>query len=226
METLSGGMKRRLELARAVLHAPAVILLDEPSLGLDPNSRARLWTLLQDLNREGAALLVATNDVVEAERYCGRVAFLAAGRVVTVDTPAALTRGLRRDAVSVEWPAATEADLAAVRGWPGVGDATFVPPLLHATVDDAAAFVPALFQLAAERSPNGHAGGIQAVRIQESSLEDAYFRLAQRPLHARGPATSAMERAGGTEGISEESASEANPAGEAPPAGEAEVAAP
>ena len=176
--TLSGGMRRRLELARAVLHQPPLLLLDEPTVGLDPDSKAALWDLLRGLNRDGATLLISTNDVIEAERYCAAVALLDRGRVVAQGTPAGLKQDLRRDAVKVEWPHAPSDVAETLAAWEGVGRVTAARPLLHATVDDASAFVPRLFALAD--------GGIHAIRIEPSTLEDVYFQIVGAPLSRDG----------------------------------------
>ena len=176
VETLSGGMKRRLELARAVLHEPDLLLLDEPSLGLDPGAKAQLWDLLHRSNAGGAALLIATNDVAEAEQHCRTVAFLERGRLVTAGPPARLKRDLRRDSVRVEWPAFPAALADTLAAWPDVGRVTCAPPIVHITVDDAATFVPQLFRLAD--------GAIQGIRIRASSLEDAYFQWVGTPLQS------------------------------------------
>ena len=193
VETLSGGLRRRVELARAVLHEPAVLLLDEPSLGLDLDSRGALWDLLDGVQREGTALLLATNDVAEAERACDRVAFLQEGRVVAVGSPEELKRELRRDSVRVEWPGAPEDVASRLAGMPGVGTVRVASlrdggSALQVTVDAASAFVPALFAFANSEGANsggaaGEAsGGIAGIRIRESTLEDAYFQLVGAPL--------------------------------------------
>ena len=175
---LSGGMQRRLELARAILHWPDLLLLDEPTLALDPDSKAALWRLLQDVNAQGTALLVATNDVAEAERYCHTVALLDAGLLVRIGPPAELKRGLRRDSVRVEWTAPPDAIENILSAWEGVGSVTRAGSYLHATVDDASAFVPRLFAFAQ--------GGIRAVQIHESTLEDAYFQAVRHPFAPNG----------------------------------------
>ena len=176
VEALSGGLKRRLELARCVLHEPDLILLDEPSLGLDPDSKAALWAMLSAINASGAALMLATNDVAEAERYGHNIAFIEQGRVIAKGTPDQLTGNLRRDSVRVEWPTAPPDIARTINSWSGVGRVTGQLPELHITVDDASAFVPALFQAAD--------GAIAAIRIHESTLEDAYFQIVGRPLEA------------------------------------------
>ena len=169
VSTLSGGMKRRLELARVLLPSPELILLDEPTTGLDPDAEAALWARLLEANRAGATIVLATNKVNEAEKHCGRVAFIHRGRLAAEGAPAELKAGLKRDAVWVEWPGFTEALAGEIGAWEGVGRLTWAHPTLHATVDAASAFVPRLFQAAGD--------GIRAVRIRESTLEDAYFDI-------------------------------------------------
>ncbi len=170
--TLSGGMKRRLELARALLTQPELILLDEPTLALDPDSRQRLWQHLLDANSAGATLLLATNDVYEAERYCNRVALIDTGRLVAEGAPAELKRGLRRDAVRIEWRHDPGPEVAAMGEWPGVGHVREAGRVTHVTVDEASPFLARLFQSAGDR--------VAGVRIEESTLEDVYFQLVGR----------------------------------------------
>ncbi len=101
-ETLSGGMKRRVELAKALLHAPPLLLLDEPSAGLDPAARQEFWQVLEAMRvRDGLTVVVATHLMDEAER-CARVALLDQGRLVVVDSPEALRTGLGGETVTLE----------------------------------------------------------------------------------------------------------------------------
>ena len=178
--TLSGGMKRRLELARALLTRPELILLDEPTLALDPDSRQRLWQHLLEAHAAGSTLLLATNDVHEAERYCERVALLDTGRLVAEGTPADLKRGLRRDAVRIEWKADASSEAAAMSSWPGVGHIRQAGRVTHVTVDEASPFLTRLFQGAGDR--------VTGVQIEESTLEDVYFQLVGKGIAPRADA--------------------------------------
>ena len=90
---LSGGMRRRLNLACGILHRPGVVLLDEPVVGVDPQSRERVFDAVERLARDGAAILYSTHQMEEAERLCARVVLLDRGRVVAAGTPAALVAG-------------------------------------------------------------------------------------------------------------------------------------
>jgi ABC-type multidrug transport system ATPase subunit len=167
--TLSGGMKRRLELARALLPGPEVILLDEPTLALDPDSRQRLWQHLLEANADGCTLLLATNDVHEAERYCHTVALLGEGRMVAQGTPAELKRDLRRDAVRIEWNHDPVAEIAIMQTWSDVGHVRVAGRTTHVTVDAASPFLTRIFQQSGDL--------IRGVQIEESTLEDVYFQL-------------------------------------------------
>ncbi|WP_370065647.1 ATP-binding cassette domain-containing protein [Streptacidiphilus sp. MAP5-3] len=94
---LSGGMAQRLMVARAILHRPAVLFLDEPTAGLDPQSRLALWEVLAGLIADGQTILLTTHNMEEADRLCDRVAIIDHGRILALDTPTALKRGIEAD---------------------------------------------------------------------------------------------------------------------------------
>src|SRR3954468_2276363 len=87
---LSGGMAQRLMVARAILHRPAILFLDEPTAGLDPQSRIAMWEILGELHDEGQTILLTTHYMEEADSLCDRVAIMDHGRILALDTPAAL----------------------------------------------------------------------------------------------------------------------------------------
>jgi ABC-2 type transport system ATP-binding protein len=99
VSTLSGGMAQRLMVARAIMHRPQVLFLDEPTAGLDPQSRLALWDILGDLNRAGQTILLTTHYMEEAEQLCRRVAIMDHGKLLALDTPAALKSSLGADTV-------------------------------------------------------------------------------------------------------------------------------
>jgi ABC-2 type transport system ATP-binding protein len=114
VETLSGGLKRRVEIAKGLLHRPVVLLMDEASTGLDPGARLELWRYIEELrSREGVTILLTTHILDEADR-CDRLALLHEGRVVAEGTPADLRSRIGGDVVVLE-PAET-ADAAALSG--------------------------------------------------------------------------------------------------------------
>jgi len=94
---LSGGMAQRLMVARSILHRPAVLFMDEPTAGLDPQSRLALWDLLHELNAEGQTILLTTHYMEEADLLCGRVAIMDHGRILALDTPGRLKESIGAD---------------------------------------------------------------------------------------------------------------------------------
>lgn len=105
VNTFSGGMKRRLMIARALLHNPQVLFLDEPTVGLDPQVRRRLWDLIRRMNADGLTVLLTTHYIEEAENLCQRVAIMEKGRLIALNSPQALCERLGN--YVVEW---TESD--------------------------------------------------------------------------------------------------------------------
>jgi ABC-2 type transport system ATP-binding protein len=170
--TFSGGMKRRLEIARGLLHAPRVLFLDEPTIGLDPQTRASIWEYLSELRaRQDITIFLTTHYMDEAE-HCDRIAIMDEGRLVVVDTPVALKAGVGSDRVRITTgdDAAAIAELrrrfdidAAVRE----GEVTF-----H--VAGAERFVPRLF---AELGVP-----IASVSVSRPSLDDVFMKWTGRTI--------------------------------------------
>jgi ABC-2 type transport system ATP-binding protein len=164
--TYSGGTRRRLDLAGALLHRPAVLFLDEPTTGLDPQSRRALWEQVRELREAGSAVLLTTQYLEEAAQLADRIAVLQAGRLVAQDTPAGLRRrhgGLRlRVRLDPQHPAPTGAGNGHhpdQHGWitRPVGSAGQAQKALHGLVASGAA--------------------IAEFHLDEPTLEDAYLAL-------------------------------------------------
>jgi len=103
IESLSGGLRRRLQVARALISDPKVLVLDEPTTGLDPDARRELWEALTEAREKGTAILLSTHYMEEAERLCDRIAILYKGRILDIDTPEKLIRNhIARDEVEEE----------------------------------------------------------------------------------------------------------------------------
>jgi len=94
VEHLSGGMRRRLLIARGLMHRPAVIFMDEPTVGLDPQARRMIWGLIESLKRGGITILLTTHYIEEADALCDRVAIMRAGRIIALDRPVVLKAGV------------------------------------------------------------------------------------------------------------------------------------
>ena len=96
---LSGGMAQRLMVARSIFHRPAVLFMDEPTAGLDPQSRLALWEILQQLNADGQTILLTTHYMEEADQLCNRVAIMDHGKILALDTPDALKKSIAADTI-------------------------------------------------------------------------------------------------------------------------------
>ena len=138
VEELSGGMRRRMLIARALLHRPRLLLLDEPTVGLDPQIRQELWALIDRLRSEGVTILMSTHYIEEAERLCDEVTIMSHGKVVAVGAPRALiTEHAGTEAIEVYGSPARlreVEDTAKARGWSTRRTGTSVA-ILHANGD-------------------------------------------------------------------------------------------
>jgi ABC-2 type transport system ATP-binding protein len=172
---LSGGMRQKLALAATLIHEPAVILLDEPTTGVDPSSRREFWQILYDLNREGMTVVVATPYMDEAER-CGRVALVHRGRVLRIDRPESITSTLP-DTVLEVVASPRRSALAAARALPEVLEAAVFGSSLHLTVRNAG-------DDARVRAGLERAGvAVASIRPVPASLEDVFVSLLRQGSH-------------------------------------------
>jgi ABC-2 type transport system ATP-binding protein len=165
VSTYSGGMQRRLEIARGLLHAPHVLFLDEPTVGLDPQTRSSIWAYINDLKkREDITIFLTTHYMDEAE-HCDRIAIIDHGKIVAIDTPEALKASVGKDRVQIH----TSDDQAAIRA---LAEAFGIEAGMHegaVTFSVAAGeeFVPRLF---AELSVP-----IGSVSVSRPSLDDVFM---------------------------------------------------
>ena len=97
VRNLSGGMKRRLLIARALIHEPEILFMDEPTVALDPQVRRKIWSLIKEMAASGVTIFLTTHYIEEAESLCDRVAIIKSGRLIAMDTPKALCSSLGRD---------------------------------------------------------------------------------------------------------------------------------
>jgi len=186
VKTYSGGMQRRLDVALGLMHRPAVLFLDEPTTGLDPESRAAMWQEIARLAvRDGLTVLLTTHYLEEADRLANRLAIVDRGRVVTTGAPEELKGELRGDVVQVELPA--DADAGLVRGVLGalreVRDVVIAGRNVSARSDDGGTAVPVVIA-ALQRA------GINAasVAVARPSLDDVYLRHTGRRYSESGTA--------------------------------------
>jgi ABC-2 type transport system ATP-binding protein len=177
----SGGMQRRLDVALGLVHRPAVLFLDEPTTGLDPEGRAQLWAEIARLAGADLAILLSTHYLEEADRLADRVAIVAGGRIVTEGTPAKLKAELRGDAVHLELrePDGALDAMRVVREVPGMREVVVEGRRLSARADDGAAAVPGvLAALEAAALP------VASVTVARPSLDDVYLKHAGQRIQA------------------------------------------
>ncbi len=174
---ISGGMQRRLELGCALLHEPELLVVDEPTAGLDPVLRAKVWDHLRTLRDQGVTVLVTTQYIDEAI-YCDTVAILDKGKIAAEGPPDELRRqALGGDVLRVEAPSMTREAITALWALPEVQalereDAA----TLRLTVDDAAAATPAVTQVLTERGI-----GVSAVRPSVPTFDEVFMKIVGRP---------------------------------------------
>jgi ABC-2 type transport system ATP-binding protein len=179
VHTLSGGMAQRLMVARAIFHRPAVLFLDEPTAGLDPQSRLALWEILGGLIADGQTILLTTHNMDEADQLCDRVAIIDHGRILALDTPAALKRSVDADTVvtvSAEGDRAALAERLA-REVPGVVNSAVRDGRVELHVQGNDRLLPKVL-VAAE------SGGFDVVdlSVSQTSLETVFIRLTGKEL--------------------------------------------
>ena len=181
VSTLAGGWKQRLALGCAILHRPPILFLDEPTSGVDPESRRRFWDLIHALSADGVTVLVSTHYMEEAE-YCNRVALIDRGRLIELASPSALKqRKLRGDLLVVECEPMGAA-MAALHGAPGVSDVAAFGNSIHILVENAGSAIAALPNLLAAR-------GVAVARIERiaPTIEDIFVQLIGASSGSEGP---------------------------------------
>jgi ABC-2 type transport system ATP-binding protein len=118
VKTFSGGMRRRLEIARGLLHHPKVLFLDEPTLGLDPQTRNLLWKYIETLAKEkNITIILTTHYMEEADRLCNRIAIIDHGKIIALDTPARLKDSIGGDVVTIQSPDTSKITTALAVPW-------------------------------------------------------------------------------------------------------------
>jgi len=171
--TYSGGMKRRLEIGRGLLHEPAVLFLDEPTTGLDARTRRDSWEYIRRLNEEaGVSVVLTTHYIEEAEQLCDRVAVVDDGDIAAIDSPDALTASIGGDVVSLELGGRTDAlrDRLAAQSW--VSSFSADDAGLRVTVDHGRQRIADLVRLADDAGVP-----VTAVDVREPNLETAFLSL-------------------------------------------------
>jgi ABC-2 type transport system ATP-binding protein len=179
VKTFSGGMKRRLNLAAALLHAPDILLLDEPTVGVDPQSRNAIFENLETLKQRGNTILYTTHYMEEAERLCDRVVILDHGRVIADDTVQGLSKLVpARNVITVTLDRAADALPAdGLRALPGVERVEAAQGVVEVAVADLASTMPSVLQWFTD-----HGCAYQHVETERANLETVFLTLTGRAL--------------------------------------------
>jgi ABC-2 type transport system ATP-binding protein len=177
---LSGGQRRRFDIALGLMHRPVLVFLDEPTAGLDPQSRANLWDHIRSLRDDtGVTILLTTHYLEEADALADRILVMDGGLLVADDTPAALKARIAGDVIQLELedPAELERAEAIARGTIAVRDITAADGALHVSVDEGAVAVAPLL-----RALDGAGMGARSVTVSRPSLDDVFLTLTGRSL--------------------------------------------
>jgi ABC-2 type transport system ATP-binding protein len=165
--TLSGGLCRRVELAKGLLHRPSLLLMDEPATGLDPGARHDLWVYLEALRKQDSVTVLLTTHILEEAERCDRIGILSRGEMVALDSPAALKSRIGGDVLSIESPA-PEQLAGAIREKLGT-EAQVMNGSIRLERPEAHRFVPTLIE--------SFSGQISAVTVGRPTLEDVFIQL-------------------------------------------------
>lgn len=177
MRTYSGGMRRRLEIARGFIHYPKVLFLDEPTLGLDPQTRGHIWTYISELSeREGITIILTTHYMEEADNLCDRVAIIDYGKIVALDEPDRLKEALEGDIISVKTDAMRQLS-AKLIGVDWVKESREENGQLKLVVKDGNAALPRVVEIAASSGIH-----IDSMSIHEPTLEDVFLNYTGREI--------------------------------------------
>jgi len=175
VKTYSGGMKRRLEIARGLMHHPKILFLDEPTLGLDPQTRRNIWEYIENLNeKEKLTIILTTHYMEEADYLCDRVAIIDHGKIIALGTPDELKKSMGGDVISIEG----EADkLGSVLNEDWVKEKKLLDGKMNVTVSSGESAIPKILEIAGR-------GGIlvNSVNLKKPTLEDVFIHYTGRAI--------------------------------------------
>jgi ABC-2 type transport system ATP-binding protein len=183
VKTLSGGQRRRLDVALGLVHRPPLVFLDEPTAGLDPHSRSNLWDHVRRLRAEhGVTVFLTTHYLDEAGALCDRLLVIDHGRIVAEGTPEELKRRVAGDVITVEVAGAADRAREALANHAGVRDVAVSEHALRLTVEHGERELPGLL-----RALDAAAVELTAVRLARPTLDDVFLTLTGRSLREDAP---------------------------------------
>lgn len=179
----SGGMRRRLELARGLMHRPKILFLDEPTLGLDPQSRAHIWKYIEDLARKvNMSLVITTHYIEEADKLCNRVAIVDKGKIVALDSPANLKRIIGGDVVTLK---IDNPDIEGIKRLEFVKNVETKDGLVSLTVTNINRQLPQILQTI---------GKVESVEFHSPTLNDVFLYYTGKEIRDASPEGGWAER--------------------------------
>jgi ABC-2 type transport system ATP-binding protein len=173
VKTFSGGMRRKLEIVRAFLHHPLILFLDEPTIGLDPESRREVWHQIARLNTEKTTIILTTHYMDEAEKLCNRIAFVNGGRLIALDTPENLKRVLPTgELIEIGYTTLDPAVLPVIRNREDVRSVEVLDQMLRISVHNGSHVLPLVLA-----DLEQHSVKVLSISIRAPSLEDVFIHL-------------------------------------------------
>jgi ABC-2 type transport system ATP-binding protein len=169
VKTYSGGMKRRLEIARGLMHHPKILFLDEPTLGLDPQTRRNIWEYIEKLNKdEHLTIILTTHYMDEADYLCDRIGIIDKGKIVALDTPDMLKNIMGGDILTIETDHAEK--LKSLLDFDWIKEVSHFNHSLNITVDSGEKSIPRISEIA-----DHHGIKIKSVNMKKPTLEDVFI---------------------------------------------------
>jgi ABC-2 type transport system ATP-binding protein len=183
MRKYSGGMRRRLELARGLLHEPKILFLDEPTLGLDPQARENIWNYIKKLVKENKiTIILTTHYMEEADQLCDRLAIIDTGKIIALDTPSNLKKSLGGDVVTLK---TKNPKLAAIKKIKYIKHLKYENGILKLTVNDAGSHLQEILK---------KVGDVESVESRSPTLHDVFLKITGKQIREDNPEGSYFER--------------------------------
>jgi ABC-2 type transport system ATP-binding protein len=183
MKKYSGGMRRRLELARGLMHHPKILFLDEPTLGLDPQSREHIWKYIENLAKEkNMTIIITTHYMDEADKLCDRLAIIDKGKIVVLGSPTQLKKDLGGDIIRLK---AKTLDIDVLKNLPYVKNISPCDGEVCLTLEDASTHLQEILKLV---------GKIDSVEIRSPTLDDVFLHYTGRAMLEGSPEGSWAEK--------------------------------
>jgi ABC-2 type transport system ATP-binding protein len=178
VESYSGGQRRKMDIALGMVHKPKILFLDEPTVGLDPGSRAQVWQEVKQLKAQGTTIFLTTHYLDEADALCDRVAIIDKGTVVALGMPAHLKQQIAGDIISIGLPTEAPESISQLFEYePAIREITYTEKIVRFYVDQGDQLLPAVL-----KKLDSHGIEINAISLSRPSLDDVFLKKTGRSL--------------------------------------------